>query len=421
MTRLLFPEAFGLVAAATSLLVGLTLVSDVGIRSLIMRSDDGESADFLRFAWTFQICRGFLIWVFLILICLLLRYGPIKDALPSQSVFVNPQFSAVTSVLGFGLVLNSLEFTAVHLNARRLNLRPVIFLDVTARTIALPAMAYLAYVTNSVWAIVFGALFGASIRLVMTHIFVPGPRMLLRWSRVHAVEFMNFGKWVSLSSAGSFISGQGDRIFIGLLMSSSLLGLYSIAKIPVETILGLFERLNSSLAVPVLGEIIRQDKINLRKKYYRFRLPFDLSAPFIGGALLTAGSLVIRLLYDQRYGDAGILLQILAIGLALFPASLIASAFPLVGEPRISAIVSIVQAASLFICMIVGFYFGGLLGTVFGVAAHRLVPSFLILAIAYQRGWIAVLKELRVVPMFLVGAVAGEIVTAFARYLGFPV
>ena len=38
LTRLLFPEAFGLVAASTSLLVGLNLISDFGIRAVVIQS-----------------------------------------------------------------------------------------------------------------------------------------------------------------------------------------------------------------------------------------------------------------------------------------------------------------------------------------------------------------------------------------------
>lgn len=275
-------------------------------------------------------------------------------------------------------------------------------------------MAYLAWRTNSVWAIVVGSLLANCIRLVMTHFLVPGPRMLFYWDRKLVSEFMQFGRWISVSSAAAFLGGQGDRIFVGLVMSGSVLGLYSIAKIPIETAQGLFERLNSALAVPVLGEVIRKDPCSLREKYYRFRLPFDLSAPFVGGVLLTAGSLIIHLLYDKRYEEAGVLLQILAFGLMVFPSSLISSAFPLSGEPKISAIVSIAQAVSLFTCMIFGFCIGGIYGTVCGVAAHRFFPLLILLFMAHRRGWIDIRKEVRIFPVFFAGAVFGRLVVLIA-------
>jgi O-antigen/teichoic acid export membrane protein len=418
MTRLLFPEAFGLITAATSLLVGLTLVSDVGIRTVILRSLHGDSTNFLRFAWTLQVCRGAALWVIMIALCVLLNLDAVRSSLPAQSVFADPQFPIISAVLGFSLFLSGLESTAVHVNVRRLNLRQVIFLDVIARLASLPVMLLSAWATESVWAIVIGVLLASVIRLVMTHLFIPGPRMGWRWDREHIAEFAHFGKWISIASTATFISGQGDRLFIGLFLSSSLLGLYSIAKLPMEALTGLFEKLNSSLAVPVLGEVIRNDKGSLKTKYYRFRLPFDLAAPLFGGIVYSAGSLIIHLLYDERYVDAGPMLQLLAISLVMYPSSLISSAFPLTGSPQTSAVVSAVQAVSLFACMAGGFVLEGAIGVVFGIAIHRIIPSALILVLSYRQGWVDVLKELRVIPMFGVGILVGKCVTEGAKYLG---
>jgi O-antigen/teichoic acid export membrane protein len=417
MTRLLFPEAFGLITAATSLLVGLTLVSDVGIRTVILRSPHGDNPDFLRFAWTLQICRGGALWAVLILFCGVLTLEPVRSSLPNQSVFADKEFPIISVVLGFSLLLSGLESTAVHANVRRLNLRPIIFLDVIARLASLPVMLLLAWMTKSVWAIVAGVIVASIVRLIMTHLFVPGPRMCWRWDREHVAEFAHFGKWISIASTATFVSGQGDRLFIGLFLSSTLLGLYSIAKLPMETAMGLFERLNGSLAVPVLGEVIRTDVNSLKGKYYRFRLPFDLSAPLLGGIVCSAGSLIIHILYDARYVDAGYMLQLLGVSLAMYPSSLILSAFPLTGSPQVSAVISVVQAVSLLTCMVAGFVLEGLPGVVFGIAIHRIVPSILVLELAYRRGWVDILKELRVLPVFGLGIFIGNGLLAVAQYL----
>src|SRR5206468_666639 len=153
MTRLLFPEAFGLVTAAVSLIVGIALVSDVGIRTIIMRSPHGESDSFLRFAWTLQAIRGFLLWIALIAFCYFLNLDSVRNHLPTGSVFASEQFPLITSALGIALVLSGLESTAVHLNSRRLNLRPVLFLEVFSRIVSLPAMIVAAWILQSVWAI----------------------------------------------------------------------------------------------------------------------------------------------------------------------------------------------------------------------------------------------------------------------------
>lgn len=417
MTRLLFPEAFGLVTAAISLIVGIALISDVGIRTVVMRSVHGEDTAFLRLAWTIQAVRGAALWSALVLFCLFLDLDSVRTLLPSESVFADSQFPLITSVLGLSLILAGLESTAVHLNSRRLNLKPVILIDAISRIASLPVMIAAAWSLRSVWAIVIGTLLTSAIRLTMTHLFVPGPRMRLHWEKAHIGEFIHVGKWTSAASAATFISGQGDRLFIGLFLSSSALGLYSIAKLSIEALSSLFDRLNSSLAVPVLGEVIRNDAGLLKAKYYRFRLPFDLSAPFLAGIVSSTGLTIIGILYDPRYIDAGYMLEILAIGLMMFSPSLILSVFPLTGHPEISAIVSAVQAVCLFTFMLIGFGVAGVTGTIYGIALHRIVPTVVTLVLSHRRGWLDLWKELRIVPIFGLGWLFGKCLTLVGRHL----
>jgi len=53
MTRLLYPDAFGTVAVATALIVGLQLISDFGVRTVIIQSPRGRRRGLSK------ICVGF--------------------------------------------------------------------------------------------------------------------------------------------------------------------------------------------------------------------------------------------------------------------------------------------------------------------------------------------------------------------------
>ena len=58
LTRLLFPEAFGLMALVTVFVIGLELLSDAGILQSIIRHPKAEEPRFLHTAWTIQVYRG---------------------------------------------------------------------------------------------------------------------------------------------------------------------------------------------------------------------------------------------------------------------------------------------------------------------------------------------------------------------------
>ena len=409
MTRLLFPDAFGVIAAAMALIVGLQLLSDFGVRIVIIQSPRGENAEFLRSAWVFQCFRGVLLWLVIAIGCAILSLPSVRSMLATTSVFAAPSFPAVTATLGLTLVLSGLESTAIPLNVRRLNFRPVVFLDLTARIILLPVMIAWAYAFPSVWAIVAGTLIGGLFRVILSHMIIPGPRMGFVCRREHINEITAFGKWINLSSMATFVGSQSDIIILGLLLPSSMLGVYYIAKMLADTVEALLERLNSSMTLPVLSEVIRKNPENLKNRYYRFRLPIELVAVGSAGFLFASGDTIISILYDQRYSEAGMMLRILSFGLLIYPFQLIRSAFVAIAKTNIVAWVSVLQAVSLVFCLSFGYYLYGPLGAIAGVAINRVFPSIAMLILAHRANWISPWNELRWIPIYALGFLLGEI------------
>lgn len=418
MTRLLFPEAYGIVAAAIAPIVGLALVSDFGVNTVIVQSRRGEDDDFLRSAWVCQLVRGVLMWAVLGASCVFISIPAIHDRLPVASVYANHLFPLVTVMMGLGLVLTHAESTAVVLNQRRLNQRPIVLLAVLSRIISLPVMIVWAWMIPSVWALVGGGLVGGIVRVILSHTVVPGPRMALKWKKDHIQEILHFGKWIAVSSFASFISQQSDVILFGFLLPGSTLGIYAIAKLLAGVAEGVIDRLNGTLALPILGEVIRKDPGNLRDRYYGFRLPIDGLAALFSGGLIATGHLVVGILYDARYAEAGAMLQILAIGIVLYPFHLIRSAFTATGDTHIVAGVTIVQGISLIACITAGYAALGTFGAIAGVAIHRLFPSAVIMVLAQKRNWLSIWHELRIIPIFIFGIILGEVVVAIAKVLG---
>jgi O-antigen/teichoic acid export membrane protein len=275
-----------------------------------------------------------------------------------------------------------------------------------------------AWIAPSVWALVGGGLAASLFALVLSHAVVPGPRMGLNWEKDHLQEIVRFGRWIAVSSFGTFISQQSDVILLGILMPSSFLGLYSIAKLLVSIGEGLLEQLNGSLALPILGEVIRKDPNNVRDRYYRYRLPIEISAGLLSGGLFATGIFVVNFLYDTRYAQAGFMLQILALGTVIYPILIIRDAFIATGNTHISAALSVLQATSLIVCVLIGFFAFGALGAIGGVALHRIIPSLVTVFLARQRNWIWISRELRIIPAFVIGILVGKGIVLIAHTFG---
>ena len=67
LSRLLFPEAFGLMSLAFAVMVGLEMLSDLGVGASIIRNTE-PTRKFLDTMWTFQITRGFWQWVIAVIV-----------------------------------------------------------------------------------------------------------------------------------------------------------------------------------------------------------------------------------------------------------------------------------------------------------------------------------------------------------------
>lgn len=411
MTRLLVPEAFGTVAAATALIVGLQLVSDFGVRAVIIRSPRGEDDHFLRSTWTFQAIRCGTLWIVLIAICSILLFPSVRQFLPQESVYADQQFSIITVVLGFGIVLNGIESASISLSIRRLNFRPLFILDLSSKLAPIPVMITWAYFSSSVWAIVAGTLLAGVLRVILSHSIIPGPRMRFAYERDHVSEIVSFGKWINVSSFATFIGTQSDFIILGILLPGSMLGLYYVAKTLKDAIENLLERLNGMMALPVLGEVARNEPANVSDRYYRFRFPIEMTSAVSGGFLLTAADLIIHFLYDSRYHDADQMLRVLSVSLILYPFLVIRGAFAAIGEAHVIAWISVLQAVSLVVCMMIGYWLTGPLGAIFGGVASKTIPSIAILVLGYRKRWVVVYKELRWLPALILGLAAGEIAT----------
>ena len=408
LTRLLFPEAFGAVAASSALIAGLVLISDFGVRAVVIQSPRGDQADFLRSAWVFQLWRSIAIWIVVICLCAFISIPAIRNLFPAESVFSDRLLPLITAALGFNVVFGGFESMTLALSVRHINYRTVVIFDVVAKVLSIPVMLIWAWLAPSVWALVAGTLAGGFFRAVLSHVMVPGPSMALKWQKDHFREIVRFGRWIMVSSFATFISQQCDVILLGIMLPSTALGLYSIAKLLLGTGEGLLDRLSTSLALPIFGEVLRKDPSTLRDRYYRFRLPVELAAGLLSGALFVAGDFIVNFLYDPRYAQAGYMLQILALGTLSYPFSIIASAFTATGETHIAAAASILKAVGLILSMTVGFYAYGPLGAIGGVALHRVVPAVVIMALAHRRDWIWIWHELRIIPAFVAGLLIGK-------------
>ncbi|HEY2902148.1 MAG TPA: oligosaccharide flippase family protein [Polyangia bacterium] len=397
LSRLLFPAAFGLSSIVTLLLTGLVMLTDVAIQPCIIQSPRGDDPDFLNTAFTLQVLRGFTLAGLMIVL-----------AWPAARFYREP---ALTHLIQFGalqLIINGFHSTSVPTLRRHLRLGWVNGLELGQTLVALPITLILARTHRSAWPLVIGMVVSALAYAIASHLMPVPYRNRFHWDQSAARELKRFGRWVVGSSAVGFLGWQTDRILMGRFLGAAWLGVYAIALNLSDAIGAVVQRLIGSIMYPVLGHAGRDEQSDVAALYDRMRRKLDLLSMTATGFLAGVGTWIVHALWDSRYENAGWILQILcvrvAIGALVSPGETCLYAL---GQTQYVFRRSFFRLLGAIVLVSAGWYLDGVIGVMWGVAATELFTGLAIWPRLRQLRILHWRRELLAVALFLIALAAG--------------
>lgn len=397
LTRLLFPEVFGLMSLVWVVMYGLEMLSDVGLGPAIMRHKRGDDPDFLNTAWTMQAIRGAALWV-----------ASCVVALPMAAFYGASDLAQLIPVAGLTALIGGFYSTALYTCRRRMEFGRLTVLELSNEIVAFVVTILWVYFAPNVWALVGGALISRLLFTIASHVALPGIQNRFRWDYSSVRELVGFGKWIFFSSAFQFLSTQSDRMLLGYYLNMALLGTYSIAVMLSEAVQALVIKINYGVLFPAYGNVLLKDPDRLRFVYYRARLGTDVLLILPIAVLMILGTRVVELLYDARYHDAGWMLQVLCVRLLMTSAlSNSESCLVVLGQPQYAVIQNVCRTVWTLVGIPVGWHLMGLKGAVWAVALSE-VPVVVVLWIGLARNHVlSVRSELRSLFFAGIGASLG--------------
>ncbi len=358
LTRLLFPEAFGLMAIVQSVIVGLAMLSDLGIETCIIHNKRGNETVFVNTAWTMRVIQSVIIWLALCLLAPLIA-----------SFYAQPLLNSLIPVVGFGSVLGGLASTKLALINRSLALKKLVLIEVGSNAMGLLVMILWAWIDHSIWSLVGGGLFGAFVKMAASHLLLGGANNKFTWDRDSVKELFGFGQWVLVSSALTFLAGEGNKLLVGAFLGVKLLAFFTLAGTMSTVFWQISQQVNSKVLFPAYSEVVRERPERLREVAARSRLLLIVPGWLIALFFVLWGDHFMWFLYDQRYAESGNMLRMLAMGMLV---AVVETSYNGLlwakGMVRVSTAVLAVQIAFQIMGMIVGNYFFGARGVVLGAA-----------------------------------------------------
>ena len=414
LTRLLVPEAFGLMAIVYVLMIGFALFSDIGIGSNIVQHPRGEDPAFLNTAWTVQVMRGIAIWLLALLAALALPLASDLGWVKAGTVYADPLLPWVIAVFSLTAVISGFDSTNIAVARRKMQVRLLTQIEVASQVVALVVMAALAWWTRSIWALVVGGLVAAAVRCALSHAVLAGARNAIALDKSALHELLNFGKWIFVSSISGFLVINGDRLMLGGLVDAQTLGMYAIAFLLANSLSLILGTLLGNVFFPALSQIARERPHDLAATLDKFQRLADAFLLTASGFLIMAGSSIVALLYDARYQAAGPMLSLLAVGCIGLRYQVVEQCYLAMGKPQITAATNAFRMLVLYVGLPVAFYTHQFAGAMIAIVVSQYSGWPMALYFKFKHGLMTLKGESFAVPALLAGLALGALFQSLA-------
>lgn len=304
LTRLLMPEAVGIMGLVNTITRGFELFTDIGVGYSIVREKGGSDPKFLNTAWTLQVIRGPMLWAAIA-----------AAAWPLQAFYQREGLALLLVGAGFEVALSGLNSTLLQIFRRNLELHRTVQLQLATQTVNVVATVLFGLWLRSVWAYVYASWITTGFNVAVSHYLNRATPNRLCWDREAARKLIRVGPWILTSTMLTYLSTQLDRLMLGRLLPLPVFGTFMIASSIVEIPRTLLVRLVNTVLFPALCRRVDLPRPELRARLLRNRRPALLAMAAGLGLLAGCGDLIIRTLYDPRYHAAAWIFPILVLGL----------------------------------------------------------------------------------------------------------
>lgn len=302
LAGLLLPGHFGLMALVWLTMMGIQMLSDLGLGPVIVRSERGSDPKFLNTAWTISIVRGLLLW----------GIGATLAWPVANWVFKKPEVGVLIAVCSSSALLRGASAITIYTLDREMRQDRAAILELVPQVVAFVVTVVWAIQRHSVWALVGGAMTGEVVRWALSYV-LSNHRHRLAWDAAAAREFWDYGKWIFLSSIIGFFGSSADRIILGRLLHKSVLGIYSMAFNLVTIPSQIFLMIGWKVLFPALAAKHREGDIAEAHGRIKRALCYAGGVAAIG--MVVAGPALVEVLYPPRFHDAGWMLRIISLGI----------------------------------------------------------------------------------------------------------
>jgi len=365
LSRLLTPEAFGLVTLASVFITFVDIFVEQGFSAAIVQRADLEP-EHLNTAFWISILTG-----------ILLTAGGLAASDLVAAFFKEPRLAPVLRWLSLSFILSALSSTQIAILQRKLAFKKLAARSLAATTVSGIVSVSLAFAGFGVWSLVAQNLvreMAAAIVLWRASDWRPGFNV----SKKHYKELFTFGVSVVGNNALTNLVRRSDDFLIGYFLGTTLLGYYTVGYRLLLLIIRLVTEVTNTVAFPTFSRIQHQPE-RMRHAFYNVTQFTSLFAFPVFMGLATLAPELVPALFGEKWAPSIPVMQILALigilqSVLFFNSSVIRAS----GKPSWELGITLLNA----VCSVIGFLLAVRWGIV-AVATAFVIVGYLLAPISY--------------------------------------
>lgn len=214
LARLLTPADFGVIAMASLAIALAEVLLDLGVNVALIQNSHATHAHY-NTAWTLRLLQTSTVTLILVL-----------SAPLAAAYFQDARVENVLQVLPFALMIAGFENIGIVAYQKHMQFGAEFRFLFLRRMAGFITTIVLAWLLQSYWAMVFGALAGRTVGVGLSYWLHPmRPRLSLEKFR----EIFSISQWMLLRSIGNYLHQNLHKILVGRWTQATTMGAYSLA------------------------------------------------------------------------------------------------------------------------------------------------------------------------------------------------
>ncbi|WP_372785080.1 oligosaccharide flippase family protein [Phenylobacterium sp.] len=300
LAKLLISAApLGTVAVVTTILMGLEMISDLGINVNIVQHRDGADARFLGTAFSVQVLRSGALYLL-----------ASAMAFPIAWIYHDPQLAPLLLFGAAAVLFRGFVNPGLAVLTREVALRRPTIVAIISEAAGFIVTVAWALKQPSAWALVAGSVATAAAFAIASQF--AAARARFSWDSTVARGIVQFGGWIILSTGTYFLSSRGEVLMLKGSVPDVEFGCFAFATMLVTTPVSAVIQLGSQVLLPMLAGWIREDKATALRQFRRVKWAFTgLGVCVAWGAILIGPPFVALLHLNKSYAGLGWMVQFL--------------------------------------------------------------------------------------------------------------